>query len=592
MTCFERAFSSPVFLVAVAVIALAAFTMIWTLKSQDFNGKRFYALTFIGVMWALLCVGLEAASATYACNMQWATLAWLGHGLVTTSWCYFVFNYVGGADWVRTRRATALLLGVTLGIFAVVATNPWHQLVYTGDTMLPVGSEQIEYVHGPGFFTIIALLYTFVMATFVCLIRGFVRAKRSAWPLLSMLTAITLSPLVVNAAYIGLDFTFFGLDPTAFMFTLGVLAFSWMLVVSKTMDMAAVGKSVLFDTSSEPVVLIDRKRNIVLTNAAARKRGLGNGNTQMLRDLFAGHDDLATAADGSHLQIGRRAYEPRIQKVRNPLNPSAEILGWSVTLVDVTDRMAINTSLQEALRAADAANRAKDEFVSVVSHEMRTPLTSLKGGLALALSGHIGEMSDQMRALLEISHRNGIRLSRLIDQILLAQKMDIGALQLDEDAVDLDRLLADSIEENRIFATERKITLVKKSTVSHALVQGDAFAIRQIIDNLLSNAIKFSPENGTVEGAVHMTNGKLRLSIKDTGHGIPEGMEDRVFGRFGQVANQSQHSTQGSGLGLHISKRLACQMHGDLTYDSTLGVGTNFHLEFAAMAQNEDRLAG
>lgn len=201
-----------------------------------------------------------------------------------------------------------------------------------------------------------------------------------------------------------------------------------------------------------------------------------------------------------------------------------------MTLVDVTDRMAINTSLQEALRAADAANRAKDEFVSVVSHEMRTPLTSLKGGLALALSGHIGEMSDQMRALLEISHRNGIRLSRLIDQILLAQKMDIGALQLDEDAVDLDRLLADSIEENRIFATERKITLVKKSTVSHALVQGDAFAIRQIIDNLLSNAIKFSPENGTVEGAVHMTNGKLRLSIKDTGHGIPEGWKTAFSG--------------------------------------------------------------
>ncbi|MGK7753578.1 MULTISPECIES: sensor histidine kinase [unclassified Roseovarius] len=592
MACFERALIDPVFLVAAAVIALAAFTMIWTLKSQDFNGKRFYALTFIGVMWTLLCVGLEAASTTYVCNMQWATVAWLGHGLVTISWCYFVFNYVGNAKWVRTRRATALLLGLTLGIFALVATNSWHQLVYTEGTILPVGSDQIEYVHGPGFYTIIALLYTFVMATFVCLIRGFVRARRSAWPLLSMLSAITLSPLVVNAAYIGLDFTFFGLDPTAFMFSLGVLAFSWMLVVSKTMDMAAVGQSVLFDTSSEPVVLIDRKRNIVLMNAAARKRELNNGNSQMLRDLFAGQDELATGADGSHLRIGDRDYEPRIQKVRNPLNPSDAILGWSVTLVDVTDRMAINASLQEALSAADAANRAKDEFVSVVSHEMRTPLTSLKGGLALALGGHIGEMSDQMRSLLEIAHRNGLRLSRLIDQILLAQKMDIGALQLEEDTVDLDRLLTDSIEENRIFAAERKVTLVKTSAVSHALVQGDAFAIRQIIDNLLSNAIKFSHENGTVEGALHMANGRLRLSIKDAGHGIPDGMEDRVFGRFGQVANQTQHSTQGSGLGLHISKRLACQMQGDLTYDSTVGVGTNFHLEFTAMEQNEDRLAG
>lgn len=112
------------------------------------------------------------------------------------------------------------------------------------------------------------------------------------------------------------------------------------------------------------------------------------------------------------------------------------------------------------------------------------------------------------------------------------------------------------------------------------------------MDNLLSNAIKLSLENGTAEGALQMTNGKLRLSIKDAGHGIPEGMEDSVFGRVGQVANQSQHSTQGSGLGLHISKRLACQMRGDLTYDSDLSVGTNFHLEFTAMEQIEDRMAG
>jgi len=543
----------------------------------------------------LLSVGFEAASSSFSCQLQWAIMAWLGNALVPLAWCYFVVSYVDNASWVHTRIARATLIALPVGIFALAATNQWHNLVYTDATVIQAGSDHINYVHGPGFYAIVAILYSFVLVTLVRLAKAFARAKRAAWPLLTMLAVITVTPLAANAAYVGLGFTVFGLDPTAFMFTLGVLAFSWLLVTNKTMDMASIGQSVLFNTMSEPVVLIDKQRDIVLMNTAAKSRNLDNGAGHVLHDLFANVEHLTTSDSVSQLRIGQRDYEPRIQKIESPLNPSEAVLGWSITFVDITDRIAIHTSLEDALEKADHANRAKDEFVSVVSHEMRTPLTSLRGGLELALSGRLGELSGPVQSLLEIAHRNGVRLSRMIDHILLAQKMDIGALSLECEAVDLDRLLDESLQENKLFAAERGIHLVKAQTEQPAFVSGDAFAIRQIIDNLLSNAIKFSRKDGVVEGAIHVTGRNVRLSIKDTGQGIPEGMEKQVFGRFEQVANSEQGSTQGSGLGLHISKQLAQQMRGDIYYESQIGTGTTFNVEFALLEQNADdtaRLAG
>src|SRR6056297_1190432 len=595
MRCFEGALANPVFLTTTGIIALAAFTLVWMLKTQDFNGKSFYALTFIGMMWTLLTVGLEAASSTFSCQLQWATLAWPGNALVPVAWCYFVFSYVDTASWVDKRMARAALFFVPATILAVAVTNPWHNLVYAEATRIPEGYDHIDYVHGPGFYAIIASLYMFVAATLLCLAKAFTRAKKAAWPLLIMLTVITITPFTMNAAYVGLGFTFLGVDPTAFMFTLGIVAFSWLLVTNKTMDMASIGQSVLFNTMSEPVVLIDRQRNIVLMNTAAKDKKLYADTDHNLTDLFANIEQFETSQSATHLRIGQRDYEPRIQMVKNPLNPSKAVLGWSVTFVDITDRIAINATLEEALRKADDANRAKDEFVSVISHEMRTPLTSLKGGLALALSGRLGELNAPMKSSLEIAHRNGVRLSRLIDQILLAQKMDIGALSLEKEAVDLDGLLQDGLDENQTFATERGVRLVKTESEHPAYVTGDAFAIRQIIDNLLSNAIKFSAENSVVEGVIKVTDDYVRLSITDTGRGIPEGMEGKVFGRFEQVANSGQSCTQGSGLGLHISRQLAKQMQGDVYYESQMGTGTTFHVEFSRIvqcAEHDARLAG
>jgi signal transduction histidine kinase len=166
---------------------------------------------------------------------------------------------------------------------------------------------------------------------------------------------------------------------------------------------------------------------------------------------------------------------------------------------------------------------------------------------------------------------------------------------LERAPVDLGALLEQSVEENRSFAASRNLRLVVAGVDDGAFVVGDAFALRQIIDNLMSNAIKFSNEHDVIEGTVRITDGRVRLSVRDRGRGIPPGKEAEVFGRFGQVANSGQGSTQGSGLGLHISRQLAGKMSGRVYYESELGAGATFHLELAATdlrAERPTQLAG
>lgn len=138
-----------------------------------------------------------------------------------------------------------------------------------------------------------------------------------------------------------------------------------------------------------------------------------------------------------------------------------------------------------------------------------------------------------------------------------------------------------------MFAAEQRIKLVRPKGDQSAIITGDAFALRQIIDNLVSNAIKFSDPGSIVEGALSVSDGHVRLSIKDNGRGIPDGMEDQVFGRFAQVKNGGQFATQGSGLGLHISQQLARQMSGKIFYESEVGQGSVFHMDYATIAAHQ-----
>ena len=244
--------------------------------------------------------------------------------------------------------------------------------------------------------------------------------------------------------------------------------------------------------------------------------------------------------------------------------------------------------LQAEHERTKAAYRVKSQFVAVVSHELRTPLTSIKGSLDLLNSGALGPLPDKMKPIMNIAGKNSARLADLINDILDLQKIEAGEIRYSFTPLDVRELVRDSVEMNRGYADSLKIGLeYEMDERDEAYIRGDAKRLAQVMSNMISNAVKFSNEGGTVVVGFQRHDDLVRITVTDTGRGIPEDSYEKVFGKFTQVDSTDQREVGGTGLGLSISKQIVEHHDGIIDYTSKMGSGTTFYIEFASWSQAE-----
>jgi len=219
----------------------------------------------------------------------------------------------------------------------------------------------------------------------------------------------------------------------------------------------------------------------------------------------------------------------------------------------------------------------KNEFICIISHEVRTPLTSIHGALNLLTSGLGGELNEQGRQLLEVAYRNSQRLVRLVTDILDLQKIESGAMTFNMRPIEVKPFLVQAIDASQGFAKQFGVRLSLAAVPRRAYVRADSDRLMQVMDNLLSNAAKFSPPEGPVTVAVKRVGGRLRVSVQDRGRGVPKEFRGRIFERFAQA--ETSGARNGCGLGLSISKAIVEQLGGRLDFETTDGAGTEFFFE-------------
>jgi signal transduction histidine kinase len=227
-----------------------------------------------------------------------------------------------------------------------------------------------------------------------------------------------------------------------------------------------------------------------------------------------------------------------------------------------------------------AALEIKSQFLSTVSHELRTPLTSIKGTLDLVNSGVMGPVPEPMQAVLTIAARNSKRLADLIDDLLDLQKIEAGEMAFRFSLLNVRDLVAESVSMSQGYADQMDVALRAHLPDEDLFINGDADRLTQVMANLISNASKFSHKGGAVDVSIKRIKNKVRIFVKDTGVGIPENAKERVFGRFSQVDSSDQRRVGGTGLGMNISKKIVERHDGQIDYESSLGKGTTFFIEF------------
>lgn len=231
--------------------------------------------------------------------------------------------------------------------------------------------------------------------------------------------------------------------------------------------------------------------------------------------------------------------------------------------------------------------RIKQEFIATVNHELRTPLTSIRGALGLICGALANGLPANVLKLVKIAHSNSDRLIYLVNDMLDIDRIISGGMRFHTERHRVSLLVRQAVEQNSGYADKYQVALAQPAADCAIDVDVDGDRFNQVMSNLLSNAVKFSPAGGSVRIAVEPLDGRVRITIDDDGPGIPEEFRSRIFGRFSQADSSSTRSKGGSGLGLHISKLIVEHMHGAIGFETQLGKGTRFWVEFPHAELNE-----
>lgn len=226
-------------------------------------------------------------------------------------------------------------------------------------------------------------------------------------------------------------------------------------------------------------------------------------------------------------------------------------------------------------------NEMKDRFISEASHELRTPMTSIKGSLELLLGGYAGELSEPAMELLGICLTAVDRLVRLVNDLLDIAKIEAGEMELHLEPMNIIESINRSVRSINSLAQSHKVSIEVNSPKTIPEVLADRDRLEQVITNLLSNALKYSPPEGVVQIKVQPANGTIRVCVSDQGPGIPADQLNHVFDRFRQL----QGAKKGTGLGLTICRALIEQHGGRIWVESEPGHGASFLFELPANPQ-------
>ncbi len=258
-----------------------------------------------------------------------------------------------------------------------------------------------------------------------------------------------------------------------------------------------------------------------------------------------------------------------------------ELTGYLTTAEDVTERehaqQALLLTLEHQRTAVDRLRdleRVKGDFVSTVSHELRTPITSIIGYTEVLGDGLVGELSLSQQEIVDRVDRNGRRLLLLVEDLLTLSQIESSALKIEPVLTDMRTVVTNAHETIGPLLTHRSLEVSVLLPTRPVVHRGDPVQLERMLVNLLTNAVKFTPDGGRVELRLRSVGESTEVVVSDTGMGIPEDDQAKVFTRFFRSSAATDQAIQGTGLGLTIVKAIVALHGGEIAVESAQGRGT------------------
>ncbi|NOR15207.1 MAG: response regulator, partial [Candidatus Aminicenantes bacterium] len=239
----------------------------------------------------------------------------------------------------------------------------------------------------------------------------------------------------------------------------------------------------------------------------------------------------------------------------------------------------ITSQLQESNAKLKTLDELKTQFFANINHELRTPLTLMLAPLNMLLEGKAGRITAGMKEILETMHRNGLRLLKLINNLLDLTKFEEGKMRLKVETVNFTEFVGDLLQSVKPMADRKKIRLYYQHPPHNIDLTIDPDQFEKVILNLLSNALKFTPEKGKITLYIEDQDHTISFAIEDTGIGIPTDMLKTIFDRFSQVDGSASRFHEGTGIGLSLAKEIVTLHQGSIRAESVPDKGARFTVD-------------
>ncbi len=324
---------------------------------------------------------------------------------------------------------------------------------------------------------------------------------------------------------------------------------------------------------NSPLLVTDNENKLVLLNQTARELFSVKENYEGVHFLeMINNEELFNIIDADNEKSNQNEQERSITVTKNDKELHFRISSNSVYNENGEKKYTI--ILLEDVTKLKEIDEMKSDFVSTVSHEFRTPLTSMNMGLNMVLEEDVGEINEEQRELLYAAYEDCERLNNLVDDLLDLSKIESGKIKMEFDKTNIKRLLETTIKPFEKQAEEKNINLIIEDIDENIQGWADANKISWVVSNLIGNALRYT-EGGEISLGAKISGQKIYIHVADTGTGIPEEYQDKIFDKFVRASNNDD-GTSGTGLGLAIAKEIIEAHGGSIWVDSEEGKGSKF----------------
>lgn len=249
----------------------------------------------------------------------------------------------------------------------------------------------------------------------------------------------------------------------------------------------------------------------------------------------------------------------------------------SVYPIVESGRTIFYTALEQDITKRFEVDKAKTEFVSLASHQLRTPLSAIRWYSEMLLAGSAGALNETQEKYVKEVYAASRRMIELVGALLNVSRIDLGTFAIDPKPTDLRELSIGAIKELEHQIAVKKLILREEYAKDLPILNVDPALMRMVFQNLISNAVKYTPDNGTITIALGLRGDNILISVVDNGYGIPKEQQDKIFSKLFRADNAREVDPSGTGLGLYIAKAIMEKSGGSIRFESEEGKGTAFY---------------